>query len=202
MAHSRGNLEFPRPVSTPANLPVKCCLNSVSGSVRQRLLNLYADLKSGKRLMDRKTARVLFMTYEHEGFHAEVPRFFILNTVTSLIELSRLCCTCSYDVPVPAHFRPRHSQFLYSTCCLATGMRSTQASTSHPMAWSSGLDRKPSLSDTTIWKQMTLQFLTVPNMRWGGIMNILSGNWLYQSSRYPGDPLPTGSFSPIGRTLT
>jgi len=40
--------------------------------VRQRLMKLYEDLKTGRRPLDRKTARVLYMTFEHEAFHAEV----------------------------------------------------------------------------------------------------------------------------------
>ncbi|KAI0260686.1 DUF323 domain-containing protein [Gloeopeniophorella convolvens] len=39
--------------------------------VRARLSNLYSDLESGRRTLTRKVARVLFMTLEHEGFHAE-----------------------------------------------------------------------------------------------------------------------------------
>ncbi|TFY59280.1 hypothetical protein EVG20_g7851, partial [Dentipellis fragilis] len=39
--------------------------------VRQRLRNLYDELESGKRQLTRKIARVLFITLEHEGFHAE-----------------------------------------------------------------------------------------------------------------------------------
>jgi hypothetical protein len=40
--------------------------------VRDRLLQIYADVESGKKTLTRKMARVLFMTFEHEGFHAEV----------------------------------------------------------------------------------------------------------------------------------
>lgn len=43
--------------------------------VRERLLNVYADIESGKRTLTRKIARVLFMTLEHEAFHAEVSPF-------------------------------------------------------------------------------------------------------------------------------
>ncbi|KAI6016236.1 hypothetical protein EDC04DRAFT_2903331 [Pisolithus marmoratus] len=39
---------------------------------RERLLKLYADISSGKIPMTRSVARVLFMTYEHEGLHLEV----------------------------------------------------------------------------------------------------------------------------------
>ncbi|KAF8555742.1 hypothetical protein OG21DRAFT_823274 [Imleria badia] len=39
--------------------------------VRERLAKLYANISSGTIQLTRKIARVLFMTYEHEGFHAE-----------------------------------------------------------------------------------------------------------------------------------
>ncbi len=42
------------------------------GRVRARLLKLYDDISSGKFKLTRKVARVLFMTLEHEAFHAEV----------------------------------------------------------------------------------------------------------------------------------
>ncbi|KIJ24205.1 hypothetical protein M422DRAFT_111588, partial [Sphaerobolus stellatus SS14] len=47
--------------------------------VRQRLLNLYDDLKTGKKELNRKTARVLFMTLEHEGFHAETLLYMLIQ---------------------------------------------------------------------------------------------------------------------------
>ena len=40
--------------------------------VRERVMNLYRDIDSGKVKLTRKIARVLFMTHEHEAFHAEV----------------------------------------------------------------------------------------------------------------------------------
>ena len=40
--------------------------------VRERVMNLYRDIESGKITLTRKIARVLFMTLEHEAFHAEV----------------------------------------------------------------------------------------------------------------------------------
>ena len=40
--------------------------------VRARLLQLYDDLDSGKKTLNKATGRVLFMTFEHEAFHAEV----------------------------------------------------------------------------------------------------------------------------------
>ncbi|KAA1474681.1 DUF323 domain-containing protein [Dentipellis sp. KUC8613] len=47
--------------------------------VRQRLRNLYDDLESGKRQLTRKIARVLFITLEHEGFHAETLLYMLLQ---------------------------------------------------------------------------------------------------------------------------
>ena len=40
--------------------------------VRERVLNLYREIDNGKITLTRKIARVLFMTHEHEAFHAEV----------------------------------------------------------------------------------------------------------------------------------
>lgn len=40
--------------------------------VRQRVLSVYDDLENGKRPFTRRTGRILWMTYEHEAFHAEV----------------------------------------------------------------------------------------------------------------------------------
>ena len=40
--------------------------------VRERLFNLYHGISTGKIALTRKVARVLFMTLEHEAFHAEV----------------------------------------------------------------------------------------------------------------------------------
>ena len=40
--------------------------------VRARLMRLYDDLDAGKRTINRRIARVLQMTLEHEGFHIEV----------------------------------------------------------------------------------------------------------------------------------
>jgi hypothetical protein len=46
--------------------------------VRARLSNLYLELESGRRPLTRKVARVLFMTLEHESWHAEVGIFLDL----------------------------------------------------------------------------------------------------------------------------
>lgn len=45
---------------------------SFQSRVRQRVQKLYDAFESGDVPLTRKIARVLFMTHEHEGFHAEV----------------------------------------------------------------------------------------------------------------------------------
>jgi hypothetical protein len=35
-------------------------------------VRLYDHLESGKRTINRRVARMLVMTFEHEGFHVEV----------------------------------------------------------------------------------------------------------------------------------
>lgn len=40
--------------------------------VRERLTKLYMNISSGTIQLTRKIARALWMTYEHEGLHAEV----------------------------------------------------------------------------------------------------------------------------------
>ncbi|KAF5360695.1 hypothetical protein D9756_004998 [Leucocoprinus leucothites] len=47
--------------------------------VRDRLMTLYDDIDSGKRSLTRKMGRVLFMTYEHEGMHAETLLYMLLQ---------------------------------------------------------------------------------------------------------------------------
>ncbi|PSR70564.1 hypothetical protein PHLCEN_2v13603 [Hermanssonia centrifuga] len=49
------------------------------GRVRARLLKLYDDISSGKFKLTRKVARVLFMTLEHEAFHAETLLYMLLQ---------------------------------------------------------------------------------------------------------------------------
>ncbi|KAI0661991.1 hypothetical protein C8Q70DRAFT_1051496 [Cubamyces menziesii] len=47
--------------------------------VRERVMNLYRDIESGKITLTRKIARVLFMTLEHEAFHAETLLYMLLQ---------------------------------------------------------------------------------------------------------------------------
>jgi hypothetical protein len=51
--------------------------------IRQRVINLYEEIESGKRPLTRRMGRTLMMTLEHEGFHIEVnKRFCILLTAS------------------------------------------------------------------------------------------------------------------------
>ncbi|VDC01330.1 unnamed protein product [Peniophora sp. CBMAI 1063] len=47
--------------------------------VRARLRALYDDIESGKRPLTRRIARVLMLTLEHEGFHAETLLYMLLQ---------------------------------------------------------------------------------------------------------------------------
>ncbi|KAI0826841.1 DUF323 domain-containing protein [Trametes gibbosa] len=47
--------------------------------VRGRVMNLYHDIDAGKITLTRKIARVLFMTLEHEAFHAETLLYMLLQ---------------------------------------------------------------------------------------------------------------------------
>ncbi|KIY63926.1 hypothetical protein CYLTODRAFT_425697 [Cylindrobasidium torrendii FP15055 ss-10] len=57
-------------------------LSSILGfqsRVRQRVLDLYKSFDTGARTLDRKTGRVLFMTYEHEALHVETLLYMLLQ---------------------------------------------------------------------------------------------------------------------------
>ncbi|KAJ3565282.1 hypothetical protein NP233_g7732 [Leucocoprinus birnbaumii] len=47
--------------------------------VRARVMSLYDDIDSGRRPITRRMGRVLFMTYEHEGMHAETLLYMLLQ---------------------------------------------------------------------------------------------------------------------------
>ncbi|KAJ7874794.1 C-type lectin protein [Mycena olivaceomarginata] len=47
--------------------------------VRGRLLQLYEELSSGKRMLTRNIARTLVMTLEHEGFHVETLLYMLIQ---------------------------------------------------------------------------------------------------------------------------
>lgn len=47
--------------------------------VRERLRKVYSDIAEGKVSLTRKVARVLFMTFEHEGFHVETLLYMLVQ---------------------------------------------------------------------------------------------------------------------------
>ncbi|EIN06452.1 hypothetical protein PUNSTDRAFT_105460 [Punctularia strigosozonata HHB-11173 SS5] len=47
--------------------------------VRARLLRVYSELDSGTRIIDRRLARVLMMTLEHEGWHVETLLYMLIQ---------------------------------------------------------------------------------------------------------------------------
>ncbi|KAJ1310024.1 hypothetical protein OPQ81_006778 [Rhizoctonia solani] len=51
--------------------------------VRARLLRLYDDFESGKRILTRTIGRVLWMTYEHETLHAETLLYMLVQRAGS-----------------------------------------------------------------------------------------------------------------------
>lgn len=62
--------------------------------VRKRLMRLYDDFESGRKVLTRKAGRVIWMTFEHETMHAEVS-YTSYRLVTSEFNLApRLCCIC------------------------------------------------------------------------------------------------------------
>ncbi|KAF8843379.1 DUF323 domain-containing protein [Paxillus ammoniavirescens] len=52
---------------------------SFQARVRERIVKLYEDTSAGKIQLTRKVARVLFMTLEHEGLHAETLLYMLLQ---------------------------------------------------------------------------------------------------------------------------
>lgn len=47
--------------------------------VRERLRKVYSDISEGKISLTRKVARVLFMTFEHEGLHVETLLYMLIQ---------------------------------------------------------------------------------------------------------------------------
>lgn len=64
--------------------------------VRERLVRLYDDLESGKRIINRRVARMLVMTFEHEGFHVEVRSCLPSVLAFKLTPSNRHFFTCSF----------------------------------------------------------------------------------------------------------
>ncbi|KAI0031532.1 C-type lectin protein [Vararia minispora EC-137] len=115
--------------------------------VRARLLQLYADLEAGRRTIYRRLARVLVMTFEHEGFHVETLLYMLIQRTgtgtlpppgfprplfaplaaqwaqhptppTPTITLGPADITLGFDDPEPADLDPAHA---YNTAARAYG---------------------------------------------------------------------------------
>ncbi|KAG1901346.1 histidine-specific methyltransferase [Suillus fuscotomentosus] len=67
--------------------------------VRERLRKVYSDIAEGKVSLTRKVARVLFMTFEHEGLHIETLLYMLVQ------------CAGTGTIP-PPDFSPPHWEFL------------------------------------------------------------------------------------------
>ncbi|KAI0081533.1 DUF323 domain-containing protein [Panus rudis PR-1116 ss-1] len=64
---------------TKEDWPPQSAILEFQERVRARVLRLYDDISSGKVKLTRKAARVLFMTLEHEAFHAETLLYMLLQ---------------------------------------------------------------------------------------------------------------------------
>jgi L-histidine Nalpha-methyltransferase / hercynylcysteine S-oxide synthase len=64
---------------TDEDWPSLGAILAFQGRVRERLCNLYNNIDSGEVQLTRKVARVLFMTLEHEAFHAETLLYMLLQ---------------------------------------------------------------------------------------------------------------------------
>ncbi|KAJ7213917.1 DUF323 domain-containing protein [Mycena pura] len=62
-----------------ADWPTLPAILQFQARVRARLLKLYADMDAGTLPLTRKVGRVLCMTYEHEGMHAETLLYMLLQ---------------------------------------------------------------------------------------------------------------------------
>jgi len=59
--------------------PSQASILTFRSAVRERLMNLYSDIDSGKVVLDRTVGRVLFMTLEHEAMHLETFLYMLLQ---------------------------------------------------------------------------------------------------------------------------
>ncbi|KAF9220882.1 DUF323 domain-containing protein [Gyrodon lividus] len=64
---------------TDGDWPSPSGILSFKSRVRERIVKLYTDISTGKIQLTRKVARVLFMTLEHEGLHAETLLYMLLQ---------------------------------------------------------------------------------------------------------------------------
>ena len=63
--------------------PTLSTILAFRNAVRDRLLRVYDDIESGKMALTRKVARVLHMTLEHEGLHAETLLYMLIQRAGS-----------------------------------------------------------------------------------------------------------------------
>ncbi|EIW74660.1 DUF323 domain-containing protein [Coniophora puteana RWD-64-598 SS2] len=63
--------------------PTLSTIIAFRNAVRDRLLGVYDDIESGKLTLTRKIARVLHMTLEHEGLHAETLLYMLIQRAGS-----------------------------------------------------------------------------------------------------------------------
>lgn len=72
--------------------------------IRARLMQVYDDLDTGKRVWNRSIGRVLHMTFEHEGFHIEVGTlWFVLWHIAADFHLIRHFCICLFNEQEQGH---------------------------------------------------------------------------------------------------
>ncbi|KAI0087770.1 DUF323 domain-containing protein [Irpex rosettiformis] len=80
------NVDDPTKIHSHSEVPQKdedwpsvSSILAYQSHVRERILKIYEDLDSGKRVLTRKIARVLFLTLEHEALHAETLLYMLLQ---------------------------------------------------------------------------------------------------------------------------
>jgi uncharacterized SAM-dependent methyltransferase/formylglycine-generating enzyme required for sulfatase activity len=59
-------------------------LMEYQGKVVNRINNIYADIESGKRKVDKRLARLLWMTLEHKGLHLETLLYMLVQSRSTL----------------------------------------------------------------------------------------------------------------------
>ncbi|KAI0043936.1 DUF323 domain-containing protein [Auriscalpium vulgare] len=113
--------------------------------VRQRLRNLYDDIESGRKPLTRKMARVLFLTLEHEGFHAETLLYMLLQRAgTGTISPSDSGFTLP---PWEALFETWESQALPATPTVTLGPATVTLGHDDPELQDEEPDKAPDVKD-------------------------------------------------------
>lgn len=149
-------------------------------------MNVYADIKSGKRPLDRRTARVLFMTFEHEGLHAEVNNFHSFSPWGNQTHMSRRCYICWFNVPDPEHFRPHHSLDRPSIYSERHGTKNTKNFINPHLGKLSWSQRELSFSGMTISIRTTQQSNSILNTLSDGTTRIPVESFMSLRSAFPG----------------